>query len=288
MKSQLTKLAAAVAFACAASPSFAAIGTGDSASLFLEVFDTGTSGKTYIRDLGVSMLDFGTQNRATGGFTNIADNNNADDRTWNLNFNNAGVLSDGNWSTFISGISSTSNLIWHVVASDANGSTAADQKRAIYTSSTDQVAKIALSGIQQTNAGINAMSAIDTHIGAANTLLAGGESGISPSTGDAATFFSANMNNNLGSGLNGLMGNTTALLGSTMGFYYLTRTGSSNTAEAVAAKYASVDGAATWTLDSAGSLVYDVPVAAVPEPGTWAMFVGGLLMVGGMARRRMS
>lgn len=40
------------------------------------------------------------------------------------------------------------------------------------------------------------------------------------------------------------------------------------------------------TLAKSATGTFGVPIAVVPEPGTWALMLGGLLLVGGMARTR--
>lgn len=46
--------------------------------------------------------------------------------------------------------------------------------------------------------------------------------------------------------------------------------------------------AALGTSDSLGGYIEDVSLAAVPEPATWAMMIGGFVLVGATARRRTS
>jgi len=66
----------------------------------------------------------------------------------------------------------------------------------------------------------------------------------------------------------------------------MTRTGSSNTAEALAVAYGNANGASTFTLAADGALSFAAPVAAVPEASTYGMMLAGLGLVGFMARRR--
>src|SRR5262249_18864576 len=144
------------------------------------------------------------------------------------------------------------------------------------------------SGIQQPNNPFGSqMGALDTFIAAANTAL-GGNSSVIVGPGQAASYDTANHGSNLGGVLAPAMGTTAAGLGDTMGFYYMTRTGASNTAEAVAAAFNDPTlGAFTWTLKASGDLVFGPTVVpAVPEASTLAMFTAGLLMIGGIARRR--
>jgi hypothetical protein len=281
MKSKFMKLAAAAAVSFAfAAPASAAIGLGDSATLFLEVYDTQGTNTTYIRDLGVSLLNFGTQNRLTGGFTNIMDDQATDSLVSNA---------DATWATFISGVSAPANLKWDVIAVDAAGGAGADLRRATYTSLTDPVAVIAPAGTQVTNAALNTLIGIDTHITAANVVLGANTSGIALGT-DPASYEQAKSDSLNGSLNPGILGTSAAGLGQSMGFYYVTRSSTANGAEIGASAYKLTSGEAfQWTLDNAGNLTYGVTVtAAVPEPSTWAMFVAGALMLGGIARRRMS
>ena len=262
-----------------AAPATAAIGSGNLASLFLEAYDTGASGKTYIRDLGVPLVDFGTGNRPGGGFSTVVDQSAGASRNWNLTLDNAGTATDGNWSSFIGSVSGASNIRWDVVAVDNAGSNNADQKRVLFSSLTNAQSAIAPGGVQQANSGFNAIFDVDIHILDANDALGGGISAIA-NPGDDASFLSFR-GSNLNGGLASALGATTAALGQVMGFYYMTRSGAFNSDEAAVAAYGNGGGAATWTLNAAGSLVYSVPVPpvpVVPEPGTWLLFGCGLLL----------
>lgn len=280
MKSKLKKLMAAAAVSLAFSaPASAAIGTGDGATLFLEVFDT-VSQASYVRDLGVSLNNFGTQNRATGGFTNILDDQTTDAFS---------SVTDAVWSSFVAGVANTSTLIWDVIAVDNLGGTTADAKRILFTSASDVTGNLAAAGVQWTNNGfVTAASVEPNHVVFANVLLGANSSAFTTNPADPGNYQNGKGSNLFG-GLPIAVGLTSAALGQSMGFYYATRSGASTTAEAAAAQYKLASGEAfQWTLDNAGNLTYGVTVAAIPEPTTWALFAAGALMLGGMARRRLS
>lgn len=75
-------------------------------------------------------------------------------------------------------------------------------------------------------------------------------------------------------------------------FYYLSRAAGGTSAAAIVAQYGDnttgtlVPG--LWTVNFAQNYVqYEVAAVPVPEPGTWAMMVAGVLAVAGIARRRL-
>jgi hypothetical protein len=281
MKSKFMKLAAAAAVSFAVAAPAAAIGTGDNAGLFLGVYDT-VNQASYVRDLGVSINNFGTQNRPTGGFTTILDDQATDALT-----SAAGAA----WTSFLAAASNgTTNLIWDVVAVDGVGTSAADQRRVLYTSTTNAVNVMAAAGTQLTNTGVNNTAPVDQiYVPGANALLGAGTEAFTTNPADPGNYNNAK-SNNLAGGLAVALGTTSASIGQSMGFYYLTRSSATPTAEALSAAFKLSSGEEfQWTLNSAGNLTYGVTVAAaVPEPSTWAMFVAGALMLGGIARRRMS
>jgi hypothetical protein len=226
------------------------------------------------------MNNFGTQNRATGGFTNILDNQISDA------FSSG---SDAVWSSFIAGVANTSTVIWDVIAVDNNGATSADQKRVLFTSTSDVLGILAGAGVQWSNNGLATAAGVEaTHVPGANALLGANASAFTTTPTDAGNYQTGKFNN-LAGGLGVALGTTAAGLGQSMGFYYATRSGTTGGNEVLAAQYKLGTGEAfQWTLDAAGNLSYGVTVAAVPEPTTWAMFVAGALMLGGIARRRLS
>lgn len=280
MKSRFAKLAAAAAVSLAfTAPASAVIGVGDNAGLFLEVYDI-AGNSSYVRDLGISINAFGTQNRPTGGFANIRD-----DQVSDAFSSTAGAT----WASFLATVSAPSNLRWDVMAIDGFGTSAPDQLRRIFTSTADVVAALAPAGSQQNNSGVTNMNVVETaHVPGLNALLGAGTEAFTTDPTNPGNY-NQGKGPNLAGGLGVAIGTTTAALGQSMGFYYMTRSGSVPSAEGLVAAYKLATGEAwQWNLDPNGTLTYSVNVAAIPEPTTWALFAAGALMLGGIARRRLS
>lgn len=258
--------------------------TSGNAYLLLSVLDNnfnGGAGRSYTRSLEVAMNDFGTANRATGGFTANVDTLSSLNQTWAT-----GAL----WSSFTAGMDANTiaGLQWDVTALDQTGTSAADQKRILTTSASNLVADIAVSGVSTNNtefqnATLNQdqyWDAVIAAMGASTEII----------TEDANSFAFATSGGVHAGNFAGKTPDfsTVGNVGDSMGFYYLTRSSSSNTAEVLAVAYGNANGASTFTLGVDGALSFAAPVAAVPEASTYGMMLAGLGLVGFMARRRVA
>ncbi|AAZ96305.1 hypothetical protein Tbd_0352 [Thiobacillus denitrificans ATCC 25259] len=282
------KLNALVAAALLASGSAHAITATDdvatgNAYLLLTVLDAnynGGVGRSYTRSLEVAMNEFGTGNRTTGGFTTNVDSLGSSNQTWST-----GAL----WGTFTAGMDAATiaGLQWDVTALDGFGTSSADQKRVLTTSATNLVDAQAAAGVATNNTELTfAVINQDVYWDAAIGAMGTDTEIIVDDTSSMAFAISAAVHSTNFSGKTPDF-STVGNVGDSMGFYYLTRSGSSNTAEATAVAYG-VNGDATFTFAADGSLTFAPTVAAVPEASTYGMILAGLGLVGFMARRRVA
>ncbi|MEI6299808.1 MAG: PEP-CTERM sorting domain-containing protein [Betaproteobacteria bacterium] len=289
-----TKLKAlAVALAMTAGSASAAIfdGSTGNGGLFLEVYDSVNPG-TYIRDLGVRMDSFGTTERGTAGFTANVDTGAAAGVFANLGngalVNGALTFSaDSNLTSFLS-TRSASNLVWEVFAVDSNGGGAADQIRLLYTTPNNDQTRVAQAGTLVSNGQIL------SGIGAVNNQLTSGATSINALIGSNQSMITTTPTDTafatfLGSTIGGFAANvnTWSTAGADNFLTYATRSSTSTNAEYIAVTYGTAANPFPVKFATDGTLTFGT-VTAVPEPGTWAMMVAGLLMVGGIARRRIS
>jgi hypothetical protein len=264
------KLIAAAAALGAAVPAFAKIEVGNNPELILVAYDE-VAKVSFTKDLGTFADAFKTQ---FDGHSKPAS------KSWD-------VSADANWNTF-AGVANVNALKWTVLAWDNDGGTAFGAKR-LFTTALNTQANMAKIG-NWTNASFGT-GISDTQLGAFFNTLNGSAAHKSQADGS-----SVNYNTDTGNGYWGKFGgdfyNKTAPFsnangfGGTSEFFYLTRSGTNNAARVAVDRFESVSGvASTFTFGNQGGNVV-LMAAAVPEPSTYAMLLGGLLALGLVVRRR--
>lgn len=265
MTFNIKAVVAAVALAASGS-AFAAISDGSTGNGegFLSVWDP-ASQTSYVRDLGIFMDDFGTANRPTGGFATNVD-------VAGFSFTSA---ADDTWAQFVAG-KDTSGMVYDVLFLDSLGTSGADQRRYLVTSNNLTFPTVA--GTQQNNNSITQFAIVNSYLNGVNQKLTGDLMSATFEATDAGYFQNFHQQD-MGGNAKFL---TTAAVGSEADFWYVTRSGSVNTAEAIGVQYANDIGAAKWLLAQDGTLTF---TAAVPEPSTYAMLALGLVGIGAAVRR---
>ncbi len=286
MKSKLKAMLAAVTIAFAGT-ALADINTGVTTSgatanngeLFLSVWNT-TLGLSYTRDLGINLSNF-----LPSGLLAPVDNGVGVDYAFGAapTIGTGNVLTSGYQLKFgldgtAAGMSlgtllGTAGTIWSVVASENFGN-----DRLLFTTN-NLAPSLPTAQLQSTT------TKVSQHLIAVNGLQGGAAD---PTSNESSTAMPPSAaysgSTGFGTSLGGLSFNTSASVGTGLNFWIAEQTAPS---ASTLSQFVGGDGA-QWLLASDGTLTWDVAAVAapVPEPGTWAMMIAGLGLLGGMARRR--
>lgn len=223
--------------------------------LFLSVFDR-TAGVSYTLDLGLKIDD------VIAGFASPS-------------YSFTAAVNDANFASFLTQVSAGS-LEFVVAAGDSVGS-AVGSRNLISTVTAGQEDLVANqknsglnSGLSYTSAFLGAVNSTGTHLGGYAV------NGSSVNVAGTAGYFLEGARDT-GGGFFAFQNTNTA--GTVAQFVQVSRPGTSNGASTIN----TVLGIATF--DKVGD-TYQVSVSAVPEPSTYAMLLGGLGLIGFVARRR--
>ncbi len=286
MSMKMKALAVAVTLAVVAGPAAATIanstvangGVNGNGELFFSVWDTaGTADdysddRSYTRDLGGALNDWASSDNTP--VINAA----KEAPGYNMGFGPDALL-----TSFLGGTASAnfSNLRWNVAAVDSSG-----RDRVLVTSRDGLPLPINADFRKWSQNGgdafLGAVNVLPGHVGGV------GVNGSSIATlADGSALASKSWGDNFGarSGAMNVAGN----IGEKLNFYLLAENGTGTVTTVLNHQYVNaVDPtqSAFWQLGNDGTLTYQV--AAVPEAETWAMMAAGLLMIGAVARRRMS
>lgn len=269
MKMKMTMLAAALALTVAGQANATIVtGTTGSSDLILTIWDS-VSNTSYTKDLGINLSSFlsgvsGTSTALTASSSTVT---------------SQAFAADALLTSYLS-TANTAGLIWNVTAIDNFASTTGFQQKQLITTTSTNIKSAAnsLSTVSPNSQVNTAIGNLDLTLVSANSA-SGAATSVIAGSADAwiAKINQANTS---------LAFNTSAALGSTMNFWYVTPSSTTAIQKASVAQFGSTAGVATWTLASNGNLSYVAPVAAVPEPGEWLLMLSGLALIGFVATRR--
>jgi hypothetical protein len=267
MKMKMALMAGALALSMVGQASAAIVsGATGSSSLVLSIWDTTslTSYTTTLGDLSFSSFAAGV----TGTSTTLTASGAA--------VGNQTFAADALLTSYLSGVN-MATTVWNVQAVDNAGAMNFGLLGIVTTTNANiKSAANSLASVQSGTQTKNAIGNVDGYYTAVGATT-------------PATFTSASAAAYAGTGLTtnaktALTFNSTATIGSTLNFWYLTPSAVSGLAKASVAQFQGVGQAATWSLASNGDLTYTV--GAVPEPGEWLLMLSGLCLIGFIATRR--
>lgn len=279
IKKQLVALAAMALVAGGVQAAMtSAAAPGNSSVVFIAIDTNSNAG--FIADLGLSMSDFANVTSA-----------NLPQGTWNFATDSTSfAAATGNsWSaaygTF-KAAQSGGDLVWGVVAADGvSGSAVAG--RGVLASGNPTVAN--MTAITNTTALFNGISAFNTFVAAASNqgnIASANNGAAATSAASGSAWLPNSIGNNFSTSSAGnITWNYMSANGAVSNFQWVqaavanpvvVQFGASNATDSLAAN------PLTFTFDIATNTL----VAAVPEPGTYAMLLAGIAALGFVARRR--
>jgi hypothetical protein len=281
--------ASANAFAALASPSV----TPGNGELFLTLFDA-TAQVSYTLDLGVGLKDFRSAADLVRPTGTAGDSVVAQDAVSLLAYNRTFAINESGseFQSFLAASSNSANWRWFVTAGDNFGSNTTANAKSLVTTVTTGVTPTAILNGAFNSALVGIGNTITNTIVAkgdadnknTNTAINGSVFG-SAGNGAYALGKTSYVGNN-GAGFFGF--NSDNGIGDTAAFYYLGRSGSDLLAPVVLDQFNNSVNPGLFQVVQAtpGDFSLQYSIAAVPEPGTYALMFAGLAAIGFLVSRR--